>query len=206
MLFSSPVFILLFLPVVFFGYFFFNRVRLVLAGKIWLIASSLFFYAYWNIAFLPLLLGSILFNFFIGSAISSNPTSGNSLFSRRTVLMIGIAANLALLGYFKYANFLVDNINAVFKTGYVLPPVILALGISFFTFIQIAFLVDSYRGEAKEYSFINYVQFVSFFPYLIAGPIVHHREMMSQFESRRILAVRYRNIIRGLFIFCIGLF
>lgn len=113
---------------------------------------------------------------------------------------------MALLGYFKYANFFLDNINTTFNTVYVLPPIILPLGISFFTFTQIAFLVDSYRGEAQEYTFLNYLQFVVFFPYLIAGPIVHHREMMPQFQSRWNMAVRYQNIICGLFIFSIGLF
>lgn len=117
-----------------------------------------------------------------------------------------ITANLALLGYFKYANFLADNINVAFNAGYVLPQILLPLGISFFTFTQIAYLVDSYRGEAKEYDFLNYALFVTFFPHLIAGPILHHREMMPQFESRWNLAVRFRNIVLGLFIFSIGLF
>jgi len=111
-----------------------------------------------------------------------------------------------LLGYFKYANFLIHNINIVFNISYILPQVILPLGISFFTFTQIAYLVDSYRGEAKEYDFLNYALFVTFFPYLIAGPILHHHEMVSQFESRGTMAVSYQNIASGLFIFGIGLF
>lgn len=206
MLFSSPVFILLFLPIVFFGYFFLNRVRLVWAGRLWLIASSLFFYAYWKIAYLPLLLGSILVNYFIGYAVSPHAASSHPLLPRRKVLVVGIIANLALLGYFKYSNFLMDNINMALKTGFDVPSVILPLGISFYTFIQIAFLVDSYRGEVKDYSILSYVQFVSFFPYLIAGPIVRHHEMAPQFQSRWIRAVRYRNVMQGLFIFSIGLF
>lgn len=206
MIFSSPQFILLFLPIVFWGYFYLNRIRLVLAGKAWLVALSLFFYGYWNIAYLPLLLGSIFFNFAVGTALSPNHISKRPRFSRRIVLIFSIAANLSLLGYFKYANFLVDNLNAVLNTGYVLPQILLPLGISFFTFTQIAYLVDSYRGEANEYNFLNYALFVTFFPHLIAGPILHHREMMSQFESRWTLAVRYRNIVLGFFIFSIGLF
>ncbi len=206
MIFSSPNFILLFLPLAFFGYFYLNRLRLVLAGKAWLVAMSLFFYAYWNIAYLPLLLVSIFFNFAVGTGLSPNLTLKRLRFSRRLVLISSITANLALLGYFKYANFLIDNINTAFNVGYVLPPILLPLGISFFTFTQIAYLVDSYRGEAKEYNFLNYALFVTFFPHLIAGPILHHREMMSQFESRWTLAVRYRNILSGLFIFSIGLF
>jgi alginate O-acetyltransferase complex protein AlgI len=206
MIFSSPKFILLFLPIAFFGYFFLNRNRLILAGKAWLVVVSLFFYAYWNIAYLPLLLVSILFNFAVGSVLSRGPPSRYVAFSRRFVLGTGIAANLALLGYFKYADFLIENINTAFGAGFISPHLLLPLGISFFTFTQIAYLVDSYRGEAKEYDFLNYALFVTFFPHLIAGPILHHREMMSQFKSRWTLAVRYRNIALGLFIFSIGLF
>lgn len=206
MIFSSPEFILLFLPIAFFGYFYLNRIRLILAGKAWLVAVSLFFYAYWNVAYVPLLLVSIFFNFAVGTGLSPKPTAERSRFSRRFVLFGSISANLALLGYFKYTNFLVDNMNAAFNVGYVVPQILLPLGISFFTFTQIAYLVDSYRGEAKEYDFLNYALFVTFFPHLIAGPILHHREMMSQFESRWTYAVRYRNIVLGLFIFSIGLF
>ena len=206
MIFSSPTFILLFLPIAFLGYFALIRMRLVLAGKAWLVAVSLFFYAYWNIAYLPILVGSILFNFAVGTHLSSNSAAGYSRFSPRLVLAGGIAANLGLLGYFKYANFLTDNINAAFNVGLALPDILLPLGISFFTFTQIAYLVDSYRGEAREYDFLNYALFVTFFPHLIAGPILHHHEMMTQFKSRWNLAVRYRNIALGLFIFSIGLF
>jgi D-alanyl-lipoteichoic acid acyltransferase DltB (MBOAT superfamily) len=205
MIFSSPKFILLFLPIAFLGYFYLNRIRLVLAGKAWLVAVSLFFYAYWNIAYLPLLVGSILFNFAVGSALAPNP-SKSPRFSRRFVLACGIIGNLGLLGYFKYADFLIDNINAAFDIGFISPHLLLPLGISFFTFTQIAYLVDSYRGEAKEYDFLNYALFVTFFPHLIAGPILHHGEMMSQFKSRWTLVMRYRNIALGLFIFSIGLF
>jgi alginate O-acetyltransferase complex protein AlgI len=205
MIFSSPKFILLFLPIAFLGYFYLNRIRLVLAGKAWLVAVSLFFYAYWNIAYLPLLVGSILFNFAVGSALAPNP-SQPPRFSRRFVLACGIIGNIGLLGYFKYADFLIDNINAAFDIGFISPHLLLPLGISFFTFTQIAYLVDSYRGEAREYDFLNYALFVTFFPHLIAGPILHHGEMMSQFKSRWTLVMRYRNIALGLFIFSIGLF
>lgn len=206
MIFSSAQFILLFLPVSFFGYFFLNRIRLVVLGKAWLVAVSLFFYAYWNPAYIHLLLGSILFNFSIGNHLASDFRSRHFPLSRRTVLTLSIGLNLALLGYFKYTNFLVDNINGVFGAAYVVPQILLPLGISFFTFTQIAYLVDSYRGEAKEYDFLNYALFVTFFPHLIAGPILHHHEMMSQFKSHRNLSIRHRNILLGLFIFSIGLF
>jgi len=207
MIFSSPEFILLFLPVAFLGYFYLNRMRLVVEGKIWLVAASLAFYAYWNIAYVPLLLASIIFNFAIGTTLCSNSASKRSPFSRQLILSGGISANLALLGYFKYAGFLIETVASVRGIDAdLLPQTILPLGISFFTFTQIAYLVDSYRGEAKEYDFTNYALFVTFFPHLIAGPILHHREMMPQFESRWNLAMRYRNIALGLFIFSIGLF
>jgi alginate O-acetyltransferase complex protein AlgI len=206
MIFSSPQFILLFLPIAFFGYFYLNKIRLVLAGKAWLVALSLYFYGFWNITYLPLLLGSIFFNFAVGTGLSPNRQLQRLRYSRRNLLIFSIGANLTLLGYFKYANFLIENINVVFNSSYVLPQILLPLGISFFTFTQIAYLVDSYRGEAKEYNLLNYALFVTFFPHLIAGPILHHREMMSQFESRWTLAVRYRNIALGLFFFSIGLF
>ena len=116
-------------------------------GKAWLVAVSLFFYAYWNPAYIHLLLGSILFNFSIGNHLASDFRSRHFPLSRRSVLTLSIGLNLALLGYFKYTNFLVDNINGVFGAAYVVPQILLPLGISFFTFTQIAYLVDSYRGN-----------------------------------------------------------
>lgn len=126
--------------------------------------------------------------------------------NRKVVLATGIAANLVLLGYFKYTDFFIDNINIVFGTGYELPHIVLPLAISFFTFTQIVYLVDSYRGETAEYDLLNYALFVTFFPHLIAGPIVHHRQIMPQFSSRWTLTKRNSNILRGLIIFAIGLF
>ena len=120
--------------------------------------------------------------------------------------MLGIAFNLTLLGYFKYTDFLIRNINGLSSASLPLAQIALPLGISFFTFQQVAYLIDSYRREASEYDLLNYLLFVTFFPQLIAGPIVHHREMMPQFASRRHLVRRYRNIATGLFVFAIGLF
>lgn len=206
MLFNTLEFILLFLPIAFVGYFLLNRWRWPKAGKTWLSLASLFFYGWWNVAYLPLLLASIGFNYGIGRAVSVQRAHRPHALSRRSVLIFGITANVLLLGYFKYAHFLVENLNLALATGITLAPIVLPLGISFFTFTQIAYLVDSYRGEAREYSFVNYVLFVTFFPHLIAGPILHHREMMPQFESVRGLVVRYRHVFLGLFIFSLGLF
>lgn len=206
MIFSSPLFIFLFLPITFFGYFFLNKLRLTIAGKAWLVIASLFFYAYWKIEYLPLLLGSIFFNYVVGAFLIPNPKIKRPQFLRYWVLIGGITANVVLLGYYKYVNFFVNNVNIVFHASLSIPEILLPLGISFFTFTQIAYLVDSYCGKAKDYSLLNYSLFVTFFPHLIAGPILHHREMISQFESRWGLAVRYRNIFMGLFIFSLGLF
>jgi len=206
MIFSSTAFILVYLPIVFFAYFALNRYRLIAAGKLWLVAASLFFYGYWSINYIPLLLGSIFFNFVIGCAISPHATGLRITTSRKLILGLSIALNLVLLGYFKYANFFIDNLNAVAGTSFHIAEIILPLGISFYTFTQIAFLVDSYKGEAKEYDFVNYALFVTFFPHLIAGPILHHKEMMGQFKSKWTLAIRYRNVFLGLFIFSVGFF
>ncbi|MGU9850782.1 MBOAT family O-acyltransferase [Pseudomonas koreensis] len=212
MIFSSWQFILLFLPISFFVYFWLNHRRLIIAGKVWLVAASLFFYAYWDIQYLPLILGSIFMNFAIGTGLAQAylPAQENRkphhAINRKVVLTTGIAANLLLLGYFKYTDFLLSNINTVLGTDYPLPHILLPLAISFFTFTQIVYLVDSYRGETAEYDLLNYSLFVTFFPHLIAGPIVHHRQIMPQFASRWTLSIRYSNIIKGLFIFSIGLF
>lgn len=213
MLFSTWQFILAFLPISFFVYFWLNRRRMIIAGKVWLVAVSLYFYAYWDVAYLPLIMASILLNFAIGTGLAqahpvtlNRPPTRHREFNRKVVLATGIVANLLLLGYYKYTDFLLANVNLAFGTSHHLPHIVLPLAISFFTFTQIAYLVDSYQGETAEYDLLSYSLFVTFFPHLIAGPIVHHRDIMSQFGSRWTLAIRYTNILRGLLIFAIGLF
>jgi D-alanyl-lipoteichoic acid acyltransferase DltB (MBOAT superfamily) len=125
---------------------------------------------------------------------------------RKKLLAFGIAINLALLGYFKYTDFFIENLNTLFGLSLPYPHIVLPLAISFFTFQQIAYLVDTYRGVAKAHSFLDYLLFVTFFPQLIAGPIVHHNEMMPQFASRLNWVIRHKNIVLGLFIFSIWLF
>jgi len=205
-LFNSPVYIFLFLPVVFFVYFFLNRQRLIIPGKIWLVPASLFFYAYWNPSYLILIVSSMLVNFAIGSSLYRREKGERKQPQRLTMLVTGILLNLALLGYFKYADFFLANVNALLDTEFPALNLLLPLAISFFTFQQIAYLVDCYRAEAKEYDFLNYCLFVTFFPQLIAGPIVHHKEMMPQFTHLRSHVRQLRNIALGLFIFSLGLF
>ncbi len=202
MLFNSYQFIFAFLPITFILYFYLNHKRLTQASKGLLVFSSLFFYSWWNVAYLPIILASMLFNYLLGNILAN----GSSKFSNKSILIVGIVANLSLLGYFKYADFLIENVNLAFNSSIPLLNLALPLAISFFTFQQISYLVDSYRKETKEYNFLNYALFVTFFPQLIAGPIVHHKEMMPQFAKTRNKIINYNNIAMGLFIFAIGLF
>ena len=206
MLFNSYEFIFVFLPITFFIYFYLNHKRLTIASKGFLVFSSLFFYSWWNIAYLPLILISMLFNYLIGNSLNKDIKENKKNFSKKSILIFGIVANLLLLGYFKYADFFIENINFISGVNLNLLHMVLPLAISFFTFQQIAYLVDSYKKETKEYDFLNYALFVTFFPQLIAGPIVHHKEMMPQFDSAKNMVKNYRNITLGLFIFSIGLF
>jgi len=209
LLFNSYEFIFAFLPITFFVYFYLNSKRLTEASKAFLVFASLFFYSWWNIAYLPLILGSILFNFAIGSTISKmNTVKSNTKkgVSQKMLLTFGIISNILLLGYFKYMDFFIANINTLLHTQLDMMHIILPLGISFFTFTQIAYLVDTYRNEVKEMDYLNYTLFVTFFPHLLAGPILHHKEMMPQFDSLRSKVINYKNIAAGLFLFSIGIF
>jgi len=203
MLFNSYEFIFLFLPFTFFIYFYLNKKRLTEVAKGFLVLSSLFFYSWWNVIYLPLILGSMIFNYCFGVELNKE----NSKISKKFILILGITANLILLGYFKYSDFFINNLNFIFHAQIPHLNLLLPLAISFFTFQQIAYLVDSAMGGGtKQYDFLNYCLFVTFFPQLIAGPIVHHKEMMPQFANVRNKIINYKNIALGLFIFSIGLF
>jgi len=208
MLFNSYEFIFFFLPITFFVYFWLNKKRLTQASKAWMVFASLFFYSWWNIIYLPLILGSILFNFTIGSTITklSGTEPSKKGISRKTILAFGVISNILLLGYFKYMDFFIRNTNALTGTHLDLMHIVLPLGISFFTFTQIAYLVDAYRNEIKEMDYLNYTLFVTFFPHLLAGPILHHKEMMPQFDTIKNKVLNYKNIALGLFLFSVGLF
>lgn len=203
MLFNSYVFIFGFLPVVLLGFFWLGRISHAYAAG-WLALASLFFYGYWNPAYVGLLLGSIIGNYAFGMWIAKAGTRYEDG-RKKQLLILAIAANLALLGYYKYANFFVASVNAVAGTGWGLGDILLPLGISFFTFTQIAFLVDTYRGEVKEYNFIHYTLFVTYFPHLIAGPVLHHKEMMPQFARATTYQINWSNVATGLMLFTLGL-
>ena len=204
MLFNSYTFLFLFLPVTFIGFFQIGRYSRPLAA-LWLFAASLFFYGWWNPAYVGLLLASVLFNYSVGMALSKEHARGH-VRRQKWILGLGISADLVLLGYYKYANFFVENADTVLNMNWQIESIILPLGISFFTFTQIAFLVDAYRGEVKEANFIHYGLFVTYFPHLIAGPVLHHKEMMPQFSHPAIYRVHWENLSVGLTILSIGLF
>ena len=203
MLFNSYEFIFLFLPAALVGFYAIGRRERPLAAIAWLAAASLFFYGWWNPRYVLLLAASIVVNYLIGRRLSIDRPAGGP---RRALLVLGVAGNLSLLGYFKYAGFLVDNLNAVLGSGLQLGTIVLPLGISFFSFTQIAYLVDAWRGEVREYRFVHYALFVTFFPHLIAGPVLHHAEIMPQFRLARTFRISAENFSVGLTVFAIGLF
>ena len=208
MLFNSYEFLFVFLPAAIAGYFAAARLS-SLAANAFLAAASVAFYAYWKLDFVAILGASIALNYLFGRKLSRDAALAQPL-SRgrgrsRAVLALGIALNLALLGYFKYADFFIANFNAATGADVGLLRLALPLGISFFTFTQVAYLVDAWKGAAAEYSATNYVLFVTFFPHLLAGPIIHHREMMPQFADERLKRVDWENIARGLVLFTLGL-
>jgi len=174
MLFNSFEFILLFLPLTLIVYFVLLRQRLTIAAKSWLLFASLFFYSWWDVKYLPLILGSILFNYTVGGLLAEYGSGGKHPVSKKAIFVTGIAANIGLLCWFKYMDFFIGTANGLLGTQLQLLKIVLPLGISFFTITQIAFLVDAYEGLVEERNLLNYALFVTFFPHLLAGPILHH--------------------------------
>jgi alginate O-acetyltransferase complex protein AlgI len=201
MLFNSYPFIFVFLPMALAGYFWLGRSS-NLAPVVWLALASLAFYSVSNWQFVGLLLASVAFNYFIGWLLIEKPLRSTA---RSLVLTTGVAGDLLVLGTFKYAGFFAANMNALLSTGIVVN-ILLPVGISFYTFTQIAFLVDAYRGNVARYALPHYALFVTYFPHLIAGPILHHKDMIPQFESARTKRPDPHLILCGLIIFAIGLF
>lgn len=203
MLFNSFVFILAFLPLVLLGYYRLKATGQYAVTTIYLVVASLVFYGWWNPQYLLLLLASIVGNFALGQFLSSKDYPASM---RKHLLAAGVVSNLAVLAYYKYSNFILQNFAWLFSEESNEIRIILPLAISFFTFQQIAYLVDSYQGKTRRYGFLHYCLFVTFFPQLIAGPIVHHREMMPQFVRNRKLPLQAQDIAIGLAIFSLGLF
>ncbi|MDH4028689.1 MAG: MBOAT family protein, partial [Nitrospirota bacterium] len=203
MLFNSYEYIFVFLPVMLAGFFLLGRKVHHQVALAWLAMGSLFFYGWWNHAYVSLIVGSMIFNYAVGFQLQSPKITEGF---RRCLLTFGVSVNLALIGYFKYANFFVDNLNSTVGTTFHLEKIILPLAISFFTFQQIAYLVDARRQELHEHNFLHYFLFVTFFPQLIAGPIVHHKEIMPQFLKDKMYRPKAENFAAGITVFGIGLF
>ena len=199
MLFNSLTFIVGFLPIVLAGYLLLGWLNARRAAIGWLVVTSLFFYGWWSPKHLPLLVASILVNFVLGRALARTRSG------KRALLALGCAFNLGLLGYFKYSGLFVDSVNGLAGTDWEWTRLILPIGISFYTFQQIAYLVDVSRGEHPRIPLLDYCLFVTFFPQLIAGPIVHPREMLPQFSSGSAFTRVARNLAIGLSIFALGL-
>ena len=234
MLFNSYIFIFLFFPLCLLGFYGIKQ-KNATAAKIWLTGFSLWFYGYFNLRYLLIMLFSILFNYGVYLLImradtitqmnqiadTSNMTTTNNsvskkgdtvisvLQNKKMIMLAGVGANLLLLFYFKYYDFFVENVNTVFGSSFALKNILLPLGISFFTFQQISFLVDTYRGELDAVSFVDYELFVSFFPQLIAGPIVIHEEMIPQFNrignDNRTREEKAEIFTKGVYVFVLGL-
>ena len=198
MLFNSAEFLIGFLPIVLLGFFLLAGAGRQRAAAGWLTLASLVFYGWWNPQYLPLLIGSMVFNFLLGGYLIRRRS--------RMALLWGIAANLLLLGYYKYSGFMVSNIDQAFGTHWTMAEIVLPLAISFFTFQQLAYLSDAYDGMVVEHDFLNYCLFITFFPHLIAGPITHHREMLEQFRDPERFRPKLLNLSLGATLFLLGLF
>ena len=207
MLFNSYTYLFAFLPAALAGYFFLGRWREGRYANLWLLIMSLFFYGYWNVLYLPLLCGSITVNYVVSGWLI-NSLKEKQVLRSRLLFGLGMAFNLGLLSYYKYTDFLLENVNLVFGTDFPLLHLLLPLGISFFSITQIVFLIGVFfYGEGKKNrSFVNYALFVSFFPHLMAGPILYHKAMMKQFANPDLRHPQAENIARGLFLLIIGLF
>ncbi len=197
MLFNSYIFIFLFFPICLFGYYGLLYLHRERPARIFLVLMSFWFYGYFNLSYLLIMICSIAGNYLFHRILSRR--------SSRALMAAAVAANLGVLFYFKYFDFFLSTMNMVFGSSAALRGIILPLGISFFTFQQISFVADTYRGEVKECPFIDYALFVAFFPQLIAGPIVNHNEMLPQFARIGKQSVQWESIARGCGLFILGL-
>ncbi len=201
MLFNSIEFLFIFLPIVFIVFFLLFKFKLTKFSNLWLLAASLYFYAYYKIEYLPIIISSIVFNYTMGYFIHKDYSAK----TKKAILVFAVVGNLALLCHYKYFNFLIETFNSLSLTHFDTMKLLLPLGISFFTFQQIGYITDSYKGEAKHTNIIDYALFVSFFPQLIAGPICMYKELLPQFQDVLKKSINRDNIYRGIFFITIGL-
>lgn len=200
MLFNSYIFVLFFLPITILGYFLFNYYSFFKCAKVFLLGMSIWFYGYFNISYLPIILVSIAGNYAL--SLLMDHISAETL--RKPILIFAIVANISSIFYFKYYDFFIKNVNQLFDTDFTLLNLILPLGISFFTFQQVGYQIDHYRDHLS-YDFWDYALFVSFFPQLVAGPIVTHKEIVPQFEDPKNKRISWDNIEKGITVFTLGL-
>ena len=205
MIFSTFGFIFLLLPSVWLGYFGLHRVGWHTAAKWFLVLASFAFYAIGSAHFVLIFMASVAVNYAVGTRVSLWREKNVHTAAIRALFAAGIVLNIALLGYYKYTDFFISNYNWLFGQSIALRHIILPIGISFFTFQLIAYQVDSFRGLTSNYSFLDYLLFITFFPQLIVGPIVHHGEMVPQFEDRTNWHINWDNVAKGMFVFIIGL-
>lgn len=201
MLFNSYIFIFLFLPLTLAGWYFLNKLEKYRGAQAFLAAMSLWFYAYFDASYLLIILASCFVNYGFSFVLTKK---GGERF-RKGILILGCAVNLGLLGYFKYYDFFLENLNMLFSTDFTLKHILLPLGISFFTFQQLSFVIDRCRGNAPHYSFLDYLNFVTFFPQLIAGPIVLHSELVPQFQDKEKRKFDAGSFAQGTAFFVIGM-
>lgn len=201
MLFNSYIFIFLFFPLTLIGYYGFNRAGMYKSALAFLTAMSMWFYGYNSIHYLVILVISILANYFLSSCM----VHASKRHFKQVFLGISLFVNIGILFYFKYFDFFIENLNSVLSLNLPLLRLILPLGISFFTFQQLSYAIDSYKGECESYSFLEYAAYISFFPQLIAGPIVYHSELIPQFRDPDRRKLHFENLSRGIYAFSLGL-
>ncbi len=201
MLFNSYIFIFLFLPLALAGYYGLNHLKQYKLGMIWLIGMSMWFYGYNSVQYLLILVVSILLNYLLVEIMSK----ANLHKSRRLLMIVGVLLNLGILFYYKYYDFFIENVNAVLKTDIHLLQIVLPLGISFYTFQQLSYVIDYYRQDCEKYSLLEYAAYVSFFPQLIAGPIVYHDELIPQFRDESRKKINTDSFSKGIYAFVLGL-
>ena len=205
MLFNSYSFIIIFLPLLVVVYYFINKYFAAKWARLFLLISSLIFVSLWNVYSAVILIFSILLNYLSGSSLSIATDCKNEK-RKKTIFIAAITANILLLGFFKYYNFFLTSVNSFFSGHAGQLNLIIPVGISFYTFMQIAWLIDIYRSGGQRYDFISYCLYVAFFPYIISGPISYHREIIPQLESEKAGKLNSANLCQGLFMFAIGLF
>lgn len=199
MLFNSYIFVFLFLPMALIGYYTINKTRKYALAEVYLIGMSLWFYGYFNISYLAIIIASILGNFTLATLMHKKEQF------KKLLVIVGIAGNIGVLFYYKYMGFFIENINVIFKQDLEVTNILLPLGISFFTFQQLSYIVDSYTGKSPVYNLREYALFVTFFPQLIAGPIVLHNETIPQFRNENKKTFNIENFVQGLMALSLGM-